>query len=60
MIASASIPTSTCWWTACQRTPLLDGIALAEATGPLPVDLKRLEDFSVDLSERLLRQSQPL
>jgi len=39
---------------------LLDAIALAEATGPLPVDLKRREDFSVDLSERLLRQSQPL
>ena len=39
---------------------LLDAIALAEAAGPLPVDLKRREDFSVDLSERLLRQSQPL
>ena len=39
---------------------LLDAIALVEAAGPLPVDLKRREDFSVDLSERLLRQSQPL
>ena len=39
---------------------LLDAIALAEAAGPLPVDLKRREDFSADLSDRLLRRSRPL
>ena len=39
---------------------LLDAIALAEAAGPLPVDLKRLEDFSDDLSDRLLRHSRML
>ena len=39
---------------------LLDAIALAEAAGPLPVDLKRREDFSADLSNRLLRRSRPL
>ena len=39
---------------------LLDAIALAEAAGPLPVDLKRREGFSDDLSERLLRRSRPL
>ena len=39
---------------------LLDAIALAEATGPLPVDLKRREDFSDDLGDRLLRRSRPL
>jgi len=39
---------------------LLDAIALAEAAGPLPVDLKRREDFSDDLSDRLLRHSRML
>ena len=39
---------------------LLDAIALAEAAGPLPVDLKRHEDFSEDLSDRLLRHSRLL
>jgi len=39
---------------------LLDAIALAEAAGPLPVDLKRREDFNDDLSDRLLRRSRPL
>ena len=39
---------------------LLDAIALAEAAGPLPVDLKRREDFSDDLSDRLLRRSRLL
>ena len=39
---------------------LLDAIALAEAAGPLPVDLKRREDFSANLSSRLLRRSRPL
>ena len=37
---------------------LLDAIALAEGAGPLPVDLKRQEDFSDDLVQRLLRKSQ--
>ena len=39
---------------------LLDAITLAEAAGPLRVDLKRREDFSDDLSDRLLRRSRPL
>ena len=39
---------------------LLDAIALAEAAGPLPVDLKRREDFSADLGDRLLRHSRLL
>ena len=39
---------------------LLDGIALAEDAGPLPVDLKRQEDLSDDLVQRLLRKSQTL
>jgi len=39
---------------------LLDAIALAEDTGPLPVDLKRQDDLSEDLVERLLRKSQTL
>ena len=39
---------------------LLDAITLAEAAGPLPVDLKRSEDFSEDQSGRLLRHSRPL
>lgn len=39
---------------------LLNALALAEAAGPLPVDLKRREDFSDDLSDRLLRHSQLL
>ena len=39
---------------------LLDAIALAEAAGPLPVDLKRREDFNADLGDRLLRRSRPL
>lgn len=39
---------------------LLDAITLAEAAGPLPVDLKRREDFSADLGDRLLRRSRPL
>lgn len=39
---------------------LLDAIALAEAAGPLRVDLKRREDFSADLGDRLLRRSRPL
>ena len=37
---------------------LLDAIALAEDAGPLPVDLKRQEDLSDDLIQRLLRKSQ--
>ena len=39
-------------------TALLDAIALAEVAGPLPVDLKRREDLSDDLIQRLLRKSQ--
>ena len=39
---------------------LLDAIALAEDAGPLPVDLKRQEDLSEDLVQRLLRKSQTL
>ena len=39
---------------------LLDAIALAEAAGPLQVDLKRREDFNDDLNDRLLRRSRPL
>ena len=41
-------------------TSLLDAIALAEGAGPLPVDLKRQDDLSDDLVERLLRRSQTL
>ena len=37
---------------------LLDAIALAEGTGPLPVDLKRGEDLNDHLVQRLLRKSQ--
>jgi predicted nucleotidyltransferase len=36
---------------------LLDAIAIAEDAGPLPVDLKRREDLSDDLVQRLLRKS---
>lgn len=39
---------------------LLDAIALAEDAGPLPVDLKRQEDLSDDLVQRLLHKSQTL
>ena len=39
---------------------LLDVIALAEGAGPLPVDLKRQEDLSEDLAQRLLRKRQTL
>ena len=39
---------------------LLDAIRLAEEAGPLPVDLKRREDLSEDLVQRLLRKSQSL
>ena len=39
---------------------LLRTIALTEAAGPLPVDLKRREDFNEDLSDRLLRHSRLL
>ena len=39
---------------------LLDVIRLAEEAGPLPVDLKRREDLSEDLVQRLLRKSQSL
>ena len=39
---------------------LLDAIAIAEDAGPLPVDLKRQEDLSDDLVQRLLRKSQTL
>ena len=39
---------------------LLDALALAEAAGPLPVDLKRQEDLSDDLVRRLLSRSRPL
>ncbi|MCT0230322.1 nucleotidyltransferase domain-containing protein [Synechococcus sp. CS-1324] len=39
---------------------LLKAIALAEAAGPLPVDLKRLEDLSPELAERLLRHGRAL
>ena len=41
-------------------TALLDAIRLAEEAGPLPVDLKRREDLSEDLVQRLLRKSQSL
>ena len=37
---------------------LLDAIALTEGAGPLPVDLKRQDDLSDDLVQRLLRKSQ--
>ena len=37
---------------------LLD--AIAEGTGPLPVDLKRREDLNNDLVQRLLRKSKSL
>ena len=39
---------------------LLNAIALAEAAGPLAVDLKRQEDLSDDLVDLLLRRSQTL
>ena len=39
---------------------LLDAIRLAEEAGPLPVDLKRREDLSDDLVQRLLSKSQTL
>ncbi len=39
---------------------LLEAIALAEAARPLAVDLKRQEDLSDDLVDRLLRRSQTL
>ena len=39
---------------------LLDAIALTEGAGPLPVDLKRREDLSDDLIQRLLRKSKSL
>ena len=39
---------------------LLDAIALAEGAGPLPVDLKRREDLSDDLVQRLLSKSRTL
>ena len=39
---------------------LIDAIGLAETSGHLSVDLKRREDFSDDLAERLLRRSQTL
>ena len=39
---------------------LFNAIALAEAAGPLAVDLKRQEDLSDDLVQRLLRKSQTL
>ena len=39
---------------------LLDAICLAEEAGPLPVDLKRREDLSDDLVQRLLSKSQTL
>ena len=43
-----------------QPEALLNAIAIAEGTGPLPVDLKRSEDLSEDLVQRLLRKSQTL
>ena len=43
-----------------QTWPEIEAIGLAETSGPLPVDLKRREDFSNDLAERLLRRSQTL
>ena len=39
---------------------LLEAIALAEAAGPMAVDLKRQEDLSDDLFQRLMRLSQTL
>jgi predicted nucleotidyltransferase len=39
---------------------LLEAVALAERTGPLSVDLKRIEDLPPDLLARLLRHSQEL
>ena len=39
---------------------LLDAITIAEAAGPLPIDLKLREDFRADLSDRLLRPSRLL
>jgi len=38
----------------------LEAVALAERTGPLSVDLKRIEDLPPDLLARLLRHSQEL
>jgi len=37
-----------------------EAVALAERTGPLSVDLKRIEDLPPDLLARLLRHSQEL
>lgn len=37
-----------------------EAVALAERTGPLSVDLKRIEDLSPDLLARLLLHSQEL
>lgn len=39
---------------------LLAAIALAEAEGPLAVDLKRVEDLGEDLVDRLLLRSRTL
>jgi len=36
---------------------LIGAIEIAEKAGPLPVDLKRREDLSEDLVQRLLRKS---
>ena len=36
---------------------LISAIGIAEEAGPLPVDLKRREDLSEDLVQRLLRKS---
>lgn len=39
---------------------LIEAIAIAEAEGPLPVDLKRAEDLDPSLRRRLLRQARLL
>jgi predicted nucleotidyltransferase len=39
---------------------LIEAIGIAEAAGPLPVDLKRAEDLEMPLRQRLLRQSRQL
>jgi predicted nucleotidyltransferase len=39
---------------------LLEAVAVAEAEGPLTVDLKRLEDLAPELSRRLLVHASPL
>jgi predicted nucleotidyltransferase len=41
-------------------TALLEALALAEAEGPLTVDLKRVEDLGPDLRRRLLAHARPL